>query len=136
MRIDKYLDDILKIDSKIANKTYEVIMWKDIAKGSTGRLDGDRVQSSGSKQKMAEAVGKYTDIEAEIEELKQMKVDFIQFIEKLDKQDYMLMHDIYIKGFTVTETARMQGHKDSWGSTRHKRAKERLNKIIWGGEDG
>lgn len=134
MNINKYLDEILLIDSKIANKRYEVEMWKDIASGSSGATDGERVQSSASQQKMADAVAKYTDIEKEVEVLEQKKRDFIHNIEKLPKKHYLFMHDVYIKGMTVKEVARFNKKSDSWGSSTHMRAKEKLSKIMYGGD--
>ena len=132
MLIDKYLEEIQMIDSKIANKMYEMEVWKDIANGSSGSSNGERVQSTSSQQKMANAVAKYTDIEREIEELKQKKIDFIHNIEKLSRTHYLLMHDIYIKGLSQTEVARNNKKSPSWASTIHSRAKMKLCKIMWG----
>lgn len=128
--INKYLEDILAIDSKIANKLYEIEMWKDIAIGVSNSSDGERVQNTSNKQKMADAVIKYTDIEREIDALELKKQRFIELIEKLPKKHYTFMHDVYIKGMSITETARMNGKSDSWGSSTHLKAKKKLTAIM------
>ena len=66
MRAKDYLNQISKIDRLIENKIAEMDQWKAIATGTTSYSEGDRVQSSGSKEKMADAVARYLDMENEI----------------------------------------------------------------------
>lgn len=129
MNIDKYLQDVSLIDSKIANKIYELEMCMEIAEGS-GIGYGERVQACGSQSKMADAVIKYADIEQEIEDLRAEKRLFIKRIEQLPRNYYILLHDVYIKGLTQTESERMNQKKHSWGSVTHYRAKKELIKVI------
>ena len=129
MNIEKYLRDVSMIDSKIANKVYELEMWKEIAEGS-GMGDGERVQATSNQQKMADAVIRYTDIEKEIETLKAEKRLFVERIERLPRNFYILLHDLYIKGLTLKESERMNQKKPSWGSTTHSRAKKELMRVI------
>ena len=129
MNIDKYLQNISLIDSKIANKVYELEMWKEIAEGS-GTGDGERVQASSNQQKMADAVIRYADIEKEIETLRAEKRLFVERIERLPRNYYLLLHDVYIKGLTLKESERMNQKKTSWGSTTHARAKKELMRVI------
>lgn len=132
MNIDKYLHDISLIDSKIKNKTYELETLREIAEGS-GIGSGERVQSSGSQQKMADAVIKYADIEREIEQLKAERRLFIERIESLPRPCYVVMHDVYIKGFTLIESSRFNGEKDNWGKNTHARAKKELMRMLKNG---
>ena len=129
MNIDKYLRDISLIDSKIANKVYELEMWKEIAEGS-GMGDGERVQASSNQQKMADAVIKYADIEKEIEMLRVEKRLFVERIERLPRNCYILLHDLYIKGLTLKESARMNKQKYTNATTMHARAKKELMRVI------
>ena len=82
----KYLKRVEKIDFMIQNKISELKQWKTIALSVTGRADGQRVQSSGSNQKMANAVEKCIDIENEInlliDKLYNEKQEVIGIIEK------------------------------------------------------
>lgn len=129
MNIDKYLHNISLIDSKIANKVYELEMWKEIAEGS-GMGDGERVQASSNQQKMADAVIKYADIEKEIETLRAEKRLFVERIERLPRNCYILLHDLYIKGLTLKESERLNGKSYSWVTTTHSRAKKELMRVI------
>ena len=52
MRAKDYLNQISKIDRLIENKIAEMEYWKAIATGTTAYSEGDRVQSTGSKEKM------------------------------------------------------------------------------------
>ena len=61
----KFLGQIEDLDCKITNKLAEIEQWKSIALGTTVQLS-ERVQSSGSKEKMANAIDRYVDIEKEI----------------------------------------------------------------------
>lgn len=135
MDIEKYLEEILSIDSKIRNKQYEYEMWVDIANGNGGLGDGERVQSSGNKDTQANAIVKYSDIEREIEALKQIKALFIRRIERLSKNQYNVMHDVYIKGLTLKQSALRNRKKPTWATTTHKRAKKELEVMIRGEED-
>ena len=125
----------MSIDSKIANKQYEYEMWVDIANGNGGRSDGERVQSSGSKDKQANAIVRYSDVEREIEALKREKALFIRRIEQLHKNQYNVMHDVYIKGLTLKQSALSHKKKQTWATTTHKRAKEELKRMIEGEQD-
>ena len=135
MNINEYLEEIQLIDTKIANKQYEVDMWKEIAKGTAGRSEGERVQSSANQQKTANAVAKYVDIEREIEALNRERALFIKRIERLKKNQYNVMHDVYIKGMTLRQSALSHMKKSTWSSTIHKLAKKELQKIIEGEKD-
>ena len=76
------------IDSILTNKLIEQRQWKDVALGITANMGGERVQSSGSKSKMADALDKCVDMEAEIDaqvdRLIAAKREVIATIEKLD----------------------------------------------------
>lgn len=78
MEAKDFLNQLKRIDETIQNKVAEVEQWKSIALGVTGggntvTIKGEeqimeRVQSSGSQQKMADAVCKYVDLEKEIDQ--------------------------------------------------------------------
>ncbi len=133
MDIESYLNQISMIDDKIVNKKYERDKWYGKAQGG-GSGTGERVQSSSDQQRMANAVAKYTDIDREIEELMQMQKRFINYIEHLPRTYYLIMHDIYVKGMTLTEVRRAYHKSSTWATTNHNRAKNSLRKILEGGD--
>ena len=124
-----------KLDIKIRNKLIEKQQWHDIALGITANMDGERVQASGAKSKMAEAVEKCVDMEAEInsliDELIETKKNVIQTIEQLDSPtEYNVLHMRYIQYLSLQEIADHY-HKDySWATTTHGRALKSVRKVL------
>ena len=55
-KAQKFLERVEMIDTIIENKLIEQRQWKDIALGITANMGGERVQSSGSNSKMADAI--------------------------------------------------------------------------------
>lgn len=100
MNAKEYLGQVQKLDKMISNKIIEVEQWKTIAAGTTARSEGERVQSSGSQQKMADAVCKYVsiqkEVDADIDRLIDIKKDVIKTIEKLPATEYDVAHKLYI----------------------------------------
>lgn len=130
-----YLEQPEKLDIQIRNKLIEKQQWHDISLGITANMEGERVQASGSKSKMAEAVDKCVDMEAEInsliDELIETKKDVIQTIEQLDSPiEYNVLHMRYIQYLSLQEIADHY-HKDySWATTTHGRALKSVRKIL------
>ena len=69
MTAKEYLRQIAVLDAKINRRQKEVEELKTLATHITTTAEGDRVQSSGSKDRVADIVAKWVDLEAEIEEL-------------------------------------------------------------------
>ena len=130
MDIDKYLEYISGLPTKKENKRYEYDMWYETAKGTSGRIDGERVQSSGNQKKLENAVVKYTEIEKEIAAIEKEIGRFIEAIEKLPKKYYEIMHDLYIKGFSLNEIQSKYHKKKTWATTNHNEAKKELRKVL------
>lgn len=130
-----YLSQVKKLDLQIANKLIEKEQWKDIALGITANMDGERVQSSGAKSKMASAVEKCVDVEAEIDSLVDKLIDVkkevIQTIESLDSpMEYDLLHKKYIQFMTFEEIADHYGREYTTITTAHGRALKNVQAIL------
>lgn len=136
MKAKDFLKQLQKLDLMIQNKIIEREQWKCIAMGSSSHSEGDRVQSSGSQQKMADAVAKYVDMEREIDQcidtLIDTKKDVIRVIEQLDGAEYDLLHKIYVQHITLYEVASMYRKTYSWATTIHGRALKNVQKILDG----
>ena len=52
-----FLEQVERIDAIIPNKLIEIQQWYDLATSITAPMNHECVQSSGSKQKMADAAG-------------------------------------------------------------------------------
>ena len=130
-----YLSQVKKLDAQIRNKLIEKQQWKDIALGITANMDGERVQSSGRKTKMADAVDKCVDVEAEIDSLIDKLIDtkkeVIQTIEQLDSPlQYNVVHMCYIQGLSYQEIADKYGMSYDWVKQAHKRAIRNVQAIL------
>ena len=135
MDAKSYLRQVEMLDTRIANKLIERQQWRDIALGITASVGGERVQSSGSQQKMANAVVKCVDIEAEIDglvdELISTKKKVIETIEKLDNPtEYDILHKRYIQFIPLQEIADRCGREYTTITTTHGRALKKVQNII------
>ena len=126
----EYLESYETISYQIGFNESEIERWKGIATGSTGASDGERVQSSGTKQKMANAVMMYTDLEREVECLKEEQESIKKNIRKLKGKQYRLIYGHYVMGESIKTIALSLGLSPSWGTTTHARALVSMQKIL------
>lgn len=130
-----YLEKPGKLDLRIKNKLIEKRQWRDIALGITANMDGERVQSSGAKSKMADAVVKCVDIEAEIDRLVDAYIDtkkeVIQTIEQIDSPiEYDVLHRRYIQYQTLQEIADHYSKDYGWAKLTCKRGRYSVQRIL------
>ena len=130
-----FLERVEMIDSIVENKLIEQRQWKDLALGITANMDGERVKSSGSKSKMADALNKCIDMEAEIDRavdrLIDTKMKVIQTIEQLDSpMEYNVLHLKYIQFKDFQEIADKYGKEYGWATTTHGRALAHVQEIL------
>ena len=131
----RYLEQVEMLDAIIKNKLIEQRQWKEIALGITANMDGERVQSSGSQSRMADAVEKCIDMEAEIDSLVDRLIDtkreVIQTIEQVDSPIwYNILHMRYIQYIDLQGIADHYGEEYSWATTTHGRAIANVQKIL------
>ena len=135
MDAKEFLRQPEKLDVRIKNKLIEQQQWRDMALGITANMDGERVQSSGTKSKMADAIDKCIDMETEIDrlidELVDTKKKVIEAIERLDSPvEYDVLHRRYIQYQTLQEVAGHYGYDYGWATTTHGRALKSLQVIL------
>ena len=139
MRAKAFLSQLNKLNKLIENKMIEKEQWQAIAKGTGQRTDGERVQSSGNPQKMADAVAIYVDIEAEIDAAIDMYVDkknhIISVIEQLPVTEYDILHKVYVQGIPLDEVAVAFNKSYSWVTSKHGRALKAVQDILDAGEE-
>lgn len=129
-----YLERIPKMNAMIQNKMAEVEQWKSIAYGITPQSNGERVQSSGNQQKMADAINRIVDLQSEInvliDKLIDAKQEIISNIEQLSATEYDVLHKRYIQGMQYDEIGATRGMSKSWATTTHGNALEHLKVIL------
>lgn len=133
-RASQYLGQIRKLDLLVKNKMIEKQQWKEIAMGVSANMGGERVQSSGSHQKMANAVDRYIDIEREIDaaidELVDKRREIIEVIEQLSAVEYDVLHKLYVQGKDLQAVADDFEKSYGWAATVKGRALQSVNKIL------
>ena len=130
-----YLEQVEKLDAIIKNKLIEKQQWKDIALGITANMEGERVQSSGAKSKMANAIERCVDMESEIDSLVDILIDtkkeVIQTIEGLYSPiEYNVLHMRYIQFKDLQEIADHYGKEYGWATTVNGRGLASVQKIL------
>lgn len=137
-RAATYLRQLRKLDLLVQNKLIEKRQWYEIATGVSPNMSGDRVQSSGSQQKMADAINRYIDLELEIDAaidaLVDKKREVIAVIEQLSATEYDLLHKIYVQGKDLQTAADDYDKSYSWITTMHGRALQSVQRILDAGE--
>lgn len=134
LKAQEYLKQYEKQQSIIANSWAEVARWEDIALSVTGNMEGERVQSSGSKQKMADAVIEYSDIKSdikhEIAEAEEILCEIRKTIQQLKEPEYDVLHKVYILGMEFKEVAAAKGKSVSWATSMHGNGLKSLQQIL------
>lgn len=130
-----FLERVEMIDSIVKNKLIERQQWKDIALGITANMGSEKVQSSGGKSKMADALNKCIDMEAEIDrvidKLVDTKRDVIAVIEQLDSPtEYRILHLRYIQFKPLWQIAEDYERDYGWVTTNHGRALAHVQAIL------
>jgi DNA-directed RNA polymerase specialized sigma24 family protein len=134
MEATEYLRQLHKLDKLITNKLIEKEQWRTIAFGTTARSDGERVQASGSQQKMADAVVRCIEIEEEINEYIDKLIDkrqeIISVIDKLPPVEYDFIHKVYVQFYTLRQAGELMGKEYGWAKKTHRSALREVQKIL------
>ena len=138
MTAKEYLQGIWRIDTMIKNKAAEKKRYRELtltaATSTTASMSGDRVQSSGSKQRMADTVDRCIDyerkIDARIAELTEERDSIIRTIERLPWDKYDLLHLVYVQYKTLKEVAAIRDEAYSTVATNHGIALNMVSAIL------
>lgn len=134
METKEFLSQPKRLDLQIKNKLIEKQQWRDLALGITANMEGERVQASTSQQKMADAIAKCIDMEAEIDNLIDRLIDkkkeVIEVIEQVDSPiEYDVLHRIYVQYMTLQEVSDHYHKEYGWATTTHGRALKSVQEI-------
>lgn len=135
MKAKDYLEQIRILDRLINNKLQELEQLEALATKVTSVNSGDRVQTSGSQDKMADTVIKILElkqeINADIDRLVDLKVDAIRIIKKVkNKQHQKILYQKYIQYNSLYSIA--QKRKVDYGKIKriHRKALEKFEEIL------
>lgn len=129
------MEQLNKLERLIQNTRSEIEHWKDVATGCTAQMDGERVQSSGPKSKIENAVVSYTDLEARLERqiknAEEKQREIIRTIyEALPADQYDVLHHIYVQGMMLKEVEAELHKSRSWVSRTHRTGLSNLQKYL------
>lgn len=129
--LEGYEMDKVKLECKLEERQF----WHDLSLSITGQMGGERVQSSGSKDKMAQArdvcIGMEDDILTQVKTLASKQKEVTGVLDQLDNPtEYKLLHQKYIQ-FKQLKTIAENFHADyTWATTVHGRALKSIQKIL------
>lgn len=104
MTTKEYLSQIRKYDNMIQNKLKEIYNLRLLASGTTAISDGDRVQTSNSKDKISGFVAMIVDLEHEVDDIIDKRLLIIKQIESIQNSDfYDILAKRYILGSSLKE---------------------------------
>jgi DNA-directed RNA polymerase sigma subunit (sigma70/sigma32) len=133
--MEKYLSRIKKIDTLISNKKNEYKRLKDIAYGLGGYSEGERVMSSKTYDKSANAICHYVDIEKEIDKLESERAAIIDNINSLPSDECKIIYKLYVQyeqDYTLKELSYEFKRSYAWVKKKKKKAMNLLKKMVEG----
>lgn len=134
MKAERYVGQIRKLDRLITNKLIEREQLEAVAMKMTAPIGVDRVQSSGSSQKMADTVYRIYDLETEInnaiDKLYEVKKEVLATIEQLDDVEYDIIHRIFIQYMEIQDIADEYKRSYSWVTDKRRSALKNLQKVL------
>lgn len=104
MTTKEYLSQIRRYDCQISNKLEEIKELRLRISGTSSFSNGDRVQTSGSKDQVGSCVSKIVDMEREVDTLIDKRCEIVSQIEAIsdaDMYDVLAKKWILQKGFKV-----------------------------------
>ena len=139
-----YLQNISVYDELITGKKWELQQMLHAAEGMTSyaetvMIDGvehamEKVQSSGSLQRMADTINSYVDmqraIRAQLIEWEKKKQEIIATIQTLPADEYKVLHRMYVRGMSMQEAAADCDMSYSWAKGKHSSGLESLQRIL------
>lgn len=131
MEAQDYLRKYKKNLFKIANKRNEIALLETMREGTTAQMGGERVQTSGTSDKIATATARIVDLQAEIKDCEREMKEITDTIETLDSADeYNVLHKRYVQDLLFKEIGAACGMNKDWATTIHGRALQNVKKIL------
>lgn len=130
MDAKEYLLKITYLDSKIESNKESVKRYKESAENKISNLTPNKVQTSTSKEKMADAVCNYSDLERIIKVDEEKKQKIIDTIGQLSPHESTVLHKCYVDNKTLPEIANELSRSYSWVSKKHSSGIRNIQNIL------
>lgn len=130
MTAKEYLLQIIYLDSRIKANREKVLLFREMATGTTSNLSPDKVQTSTSKHKMEDAVINYSDLEKAIQDDQEKKWGIIETISLLNSYESTVLYKRYFEEKSLWVISRELSRSYSWVTKIHSKGIKNLQKII------
>lgn len=131
MTAHDYLNQIKILDESIKSKVLYIGKLKNEAQGTSVKLEGERVQSSGSKQKMANTVVKYVHVEqTELQDLRDRRQAILDTMAMLPTLEHDVLFKYYVLGYELKDIAKAYKKSYQWARDKRRNALKLLQKIL------
>lgn len=131
MKARDYLEQINTLSQLIESKLQEIARQKGMAMGTSVKLDGERVQSSGSKQRMADTVIKYVYIEqVELQALYEERQEILNTMAMLPPLEHDVLFKYYVLGYELQDIAKAYKKSYQWARDKRRYALKLVQKIL------
>lgn len=132
MDAKEYLEEVQMLDVQIASVNRKIARQKAVATSITARMEGERVQSSGAKQKIADAVGSYVDIERdELAPLLRRREEILGTVKKVrGSLRSVVLFERYFNGKDFKEISRERRYSYVHIIREHRKGLAEVQKII------
>lgn len=130
MTAKEFLQQVKKIDLIIERKQAERIHFEESAMNISSPMGGDKVKSTPNPHRTADNIDAYSDIDREIEQLKQERKHILSVIEQLSFIEYDVLYKIYVEDYSLSEVAYLNKKSYSWASGNHSRALKNVQTVI------
>lgn len=130
MTAKEYLYQIVYLDSRIEANREKVQRLKESAEGTTSNLSPNKVQTSTSKQKMADAVISYADLEKIIKADEKKKQGIIDTISLLNPYESTVLYKRYVEDKSLWVIAREMSRSYSLVTKLHSTGVKNIQQIL------
>jgi uncharacterized coiled-coil DUF342 family protein len=134
MNAQSYLKRIKWIETQIRHRNVEKRRWRELATNITASMDGERVSSSGNKQRMASAIESGIDKERllnqQIKELSAERQEIIDTIEMLPEDESDILYRAYVEYQPLKEVAYARKEAYSTITGKHGTALRHIQEIL------
>ena len=134
MNAKKFLYQYEKLKALIDSKEQKIISLKEKAVKITVQSYDEKVQSSGRKDSMAEAVTDYTDLEREVQqeisECQDRQKEIERVLECLPTPEFRVLHKRFIECKELYIIADEMGKSYSWANKTQRRALKHVQEIL------
>ena len=132
MSAKEYLSRLLYLSEKIKADREKVDRLKEQAQKRTSSLSPDKVQSSGSASKTADAVCEWVVIEKQIADDEKKMQEIIKTIEQLEPFESLVLYQRYKNDKSLGEISRDIHRSYSLVSKTHRIGVKKVQKILDG----